>query len=75
MKLIGYIIIWKVLNRGKEAQKRNCIRGQLVKDKGFKNKNETTDFQGHHMVECYAIKNDTIIARSKIDVPINKGLI
>jgi hypothetical protein len=66
----GHNITWKVLNRGTEAERRNCIRGQLIADKGFKNINETTDFQGNHMVECYAIKNNIVIAKTKIDVPI-----
>ena len=30
-----YDIYWKVLNRGDAARKRNCIRGQIIKDEGL----------------------------------------
>ena len=30
-----FTIKWKVLNRGVEAERRNCIRGDIVIDKGF----------------------------------------
>lgn len=65
-----YTLMWKVLNRGVEAQRRDNIRGQIVKDKGHKRKNESTLFQGGHLVECYAIKNGVVVARASIDVPI-----
>lgn len=31
-----YDIYWKVLNRGEEAKRRDCIRGQIFKDEGYK---------------------------------------
>lgn len=62
---------WKVLNRGSEAIKRNCIRGQIVNDEGRYKKTEHTNFKGEHEVECYAINNEGyVIARASIDVPI-----
>lgn len=61
---------WKVLNRGAEAEKRDCIRGDIVIDKGFRNKEEKTDFNGEHIVECYAIQNGVVVAKDRIDVPI-----
>ncbi|KPU83086.1 nucleotidyltransferase [Psychromonas sp. PRT-SC03] len=66
----GFIIKWKVLNRGAEAERRNCIRGDIVIDKGFRKKEEKTDFIGEHIVECYVIKNGVVVAKDRIDVPI-----
>ncbi len=65
-----YSIKWKVLNRGSEAQSRDCIRGQIVPDLGKHQLKETTNFNGHHIVECYAIKNNVVVAKDRIDVPI-----
>lgn len=61
---------WKVLNRGEEAQKKDCIRGQIEDDGGSMKKNESTDFKGEHLVECYAVKDGVVVAKAKIDVPI-----
>ncbi|WP_286235345.1 SMODS domain-containing nucleotidyltransferase [Thalassotalea sediminis] len=65
-----FILKWKVLNRGTEAERRDCIRGDIVIDKGFRNKEEKTDFNGEHIVECYAIQNGVVVAKDRIDVPI-----
>lgn len=63
-------IYWKVLNRGEEAQRRNCIRGQIVPDNGHKAKDESTNFKGDHIVECYLVENETVVAKDRIHVPI-----
>ena len=68
-----YHIEWKVLNRGEVAQRKNQIRGQIVRDDGHKQKIEHTRFRGAHLVECYAIKNSVVVAKSRIDVPIASG--
>lgn len=65
-----YKIYWKVLNRGIEAQRKDCIRGQIEKDKGLQQKFEHTDFKGDHIVECYCIKNGVVVAKDRIHVPI-----
>ena len=65
-----YQIEWKVLNRGEAAQKRDCIRGQLVRDEGNEEKTENTNFRGDHVVECYAIKDGFVVAKDRIHVPI-----
>lgn len=65
-----YDIYWKVLNRGAEAQKRDCIRGQIVRDTGSLRKSEETNFQGNHIVECYCVKDGVVVAKSRIHVPI-----
>ena len=65
-----YEIKWKVLNRGEEAKKRNMIRGRIEADSGHETKKEHTDFMGNHIVECYIIKDNVVVARDFIDVPI-----
>lgn len=61
---------WKVLNRGDEARRRNEIRGQIIKSDQRNKHTEHTVFRGEHLVECYAINGGTVIARERIDVPI-----
>jgi hypothetical protein len=63
---------WKVTNRGEQAIKRDCIRGQILDDKGFSEQKENTNFKGSHFVECYIIKDNTVVARDIIDVPISE---
>ena len=65
-----YEIYWKVLNRGEEAKQRDCIRGQIVPDRGYERKKEQTDFYGDHIVECYCVKNGVVVAKDRIHVPI-----
>ena len=66
-----YVIKWKVTNRGEQAVKRNCIRGQII-DLNSSEKTETTSFKGSHFVECYIIKDNIVVARDLIDVPISE---
>nr|WP_325835331.1 hypothetical protein [Enterobacter kobei] len=40
-------------------------------DGGYYTKKETTDFRGDHVVECYVIKNEVVVARAQIEVPIS----
>src|SRR5690606_32616574 len=65
-----YDIYWKVLNRGNEAQRRNCIRGQIVPDAGYLQKSESTNFRGDHVLECYCVKNGVVVAKDRVHVPI-----
>jgi len=65
-----YDIYWKVKNRGEEAKRRNCLRGQIVKTNS-ETHTETTQFKGEHYVECFIIKNGVCVAKSKINVPIS----
>lgn len=66
-----YEIKWKVLNQGEEAKARNMIRGQILDDEGQNKRKESTDFRGDHYVECYAIKDNEVVARAHITVPID----
>lgn len=69
----GHVLYWKVLNRGPEAIRRDCIRGQLVADAGQRKKSETTNFRGDHVVECYAVLHNVVVAMDRIHVPIVPG--
>ena len=66
----SFQIYWKVLNQGEEAEKRNCIRGEIVADSGWQTKEEHTSFRGDHIVECYCVKDGVVVARDRIRVPI-----
>lgn len=61
-------ILWKVLNVGAEAEKRNDIRGQ-IQDRGSKI-TENTNFRGNHFIECYLIKDNVCVGIAHVDVPI-----
>jgi len=63
-------LYWKVLNRGEEAQRRDCIRGQIVLDDGGKTKEENTNFRGDHVVECYLVEDNVVVAKDRVHVPI-----
>jgi hypothetical protein len=67
----GVELYWKVLNCGDEAERRDMIRGQIVRDHGRGECNETTNFRGNHLVECYAVQRGVVVARDIIRVPID----
>lgn len=64
-------LYWKVLNCGDEAERRDMIRGQIVRDHGRGQRDETTNFRGNHLVECYAVQRGVVVARDAIHVPIS----
>lgn len=66
-----YEVLWKVRNVGNEAKRRNCFRGEIHKsNQANEKRHETSNFKGPHYVECYIVKNDVVIARDRINVPI-----
>lgn len=65
-----YEVFWKVLNVGETARQRDQIRGQIIRDMGKQQKDESTLFRGEHIVECYVVKNNVVVARDTIEVPI-----
>lgn len=69
---LPYAVKWKVTNRGEQAIKRDCVRGQIIDDKGSLERKESTNFKGSHFVECYVIKDNMVVARDSIDVPISE---
>lgn len=64
-------LYWKVLNRGEEAENRDSVRGEIVKDGGHYMKKEQTSFRGEHIVEAYIVRNGVVVAKDRIHVPIN----
>ena len=65
-----YKVLWKVKNVGPEAERRNMMRGR-IRERG-NTIVEPTSFYGNHYIECYIIKNNTCVARKKINVPIGR---
>ncbi len=65
-------VYWKVLNIGSEAEKRNMVRGQIVKDEGRAVRKETSTFKGEHIVDAYIVKNGFVVARDTIPVNIDE---
>ncbi len=68
-----YGLFWKILNRGDEAVRRSCVRGQIVADHGHKEVIERTSFRGDHIVECYAVLDGVVVATDRIHVPITSN--
>lgn len=65
-----YDVFWKVKNVGPEAERRNQIRGQIVK-KG-NSIVEHTNFFGNHYIECYIVKNGICLAKKRVEIPIGR---
>lgn len=63
-------IYWKVRNVGYEAERRDLIRGQIRHGSRNGRRNESTDFEGDHFVECYIVNNGVCVARDLIKVNI-----
>jgi len=62
-----YTVYWQVVNTGKEADDRNCLRGGFYDEKwkeGKRYRKESTMYQGQHWVECFVVKNGMVVARS-----------
>ncbi|QTJ49889.1 nucleotide-binding domain-containing protein [Dolosigranulum pigrum] len=64
-------ILWKVKNVGEVAERKNCIRGEIVEGRGVKI-TEHTSFKGTHYIECYLIKDGICVAIDYVDVPIGE---
>jgi hypothetical protein len=69
-----YLVRWKVLNRGEEAERRNKIRGEILNSNRVNDgRHERTQFRGDHLVECYIVKDGIVVARDLIEVPISSS--
>lgn len=66
-----YEVKWKVKNLGQIAKRKNMFRGQIHNDQGNESRNENSNFNGEHYVECYIIKDGVCVATDRIDVPIS----
>lgn len=61
-----YTIKWQVTNTGEEAKNAECLRGDFENsDVGVDGKRETTSYTGSHSVQCFVIKNNVCVAKSK----------
>ncbi len=72
-KPIGVVpdeIYWKVRNGGPAAAAENGLRGEITKDGGRRSKDEPTRYPGRHYVECYVIKDRTVVAKTRHPVII-----
>lgn len=65
-----YQIYWKVRNRGPEAERQDCIRGEIVKGSRVWKIDEQTNFPGPHYVECYIVKEGVCVAYDRQPVNI-----
>ena len=65
-----YRVFWKVKNVGPEAERKDCMRGQ-IQERG-KVISEPTSFYGNHYIECYIVKDNVCVARTRVDVPIGR---
>jgi hypothetical protein len=66
-----YVVKWKVRNVGEVAKQKKCLRGEIYdSNKNGNMRKESSDFFGPHYVECYVIKHGVVVARERIDVPI-----
>jgi hypothetical protein len=62
---------WKVKNSGIEAKSSKDLRGNIENDLGGDGvKEEITKYKGKHYVECYALKENIVIATDSIYVNI-----
>ena len=57
-----YEVYWKIKNYGAEAERANCMRGEIVGDRGFERRDEPTAYRGNHYVECYIVKDRQCVA-------------
>ncbi len=66
-----FVVKWKVRNVGEVAKQRKCLRGEIYdSNKNGNMRKESSDFYGPHYVECYVIKRGVVVARERIEVPI-----
>lgn len=61
-----YTVMWQITNTGEEAKNAGCLRGDFYSsDEGLNGRHEQTSYTGSHAVQCYIIKNNICIAKSK----------
>ncbi len=66
-----YDVYWKVKNVGPESERRNEVRGQIIK-RGEEIV-ENSKFYGNHYIECYIVKDRVCVARRRVNVAIGRG--
>ncbi len=63
-------VFWQVVNTGKEAERANDLRGEILDDQGFNRRDEHTKYQGTHYVNCFVVKDNYCVAKSRFFVNI-----
>ncbi|MHA3183321.1 nucleotide-binding domain-containing protein [Legionella pneumophila] len=62
-------VYWQVVNTGEEAQNAKQLRGDITLAKNFGcgglNQKEKTLYKGAHCIQCFIVKNNICVARSK----------
>ena len=64
---LPYRLSWQIVNTGAEAQEANCLRGGFEPSvQGQREcRIESTLYTGKHYVQCFVIKGDRCVAKSK----------
>ena len=63
-------VFWQVVNTGKEAERANDLRGEVLDDQGFNRRDEHTKYQGTHYVNCFVVKDNYCVAKGRFFVNI-----
>lgn len=58
-------VYWKIKNQGDAAVRANCLRGEIVRDRGLLQRDESTAYTGHHYVECYIVRDHVCVATDR----------
>ncbi|NDY55647.1 nucleotidyltransferase [Desulfovibrio sulfodismutans] len=62
-----YQVYWQIVNTGDDARRNKCLRGEFNKGAagvGGLKWTEATLYTGIHWVECFVVKDGTLVARS-----------
>jgi hypothetical protein len=62
-----YDVYWQVVNTGEDARLANGLRGEFLDGTKYKKArqwSEGTLYQGTHWIECFIVKNGSVVARS-----------
>ena len=61
-----FVVKWQIVNTGFEATQAGCLRGGFEdSDIGTCKRKEATAYSGTHFVQCFIIKNNVCVAKSK----------
>ncbi|MDD3729278.1 MAG: nucleotidyltransferase [Candidatus Pacebacteria bacterium] len=63
-------VFWQVVNTGQEAERAGDLRGEVLDDQGSNRRDEHTKYKGTHYVNCFVVKNNSCIAKSRFFVSI-----
>src|SRR5690606_22293538 len=63
-----YEVIWKVRNRGPEAERAKCLRGQLLRNQP--EREEGSLYTGRHYIDCYLVREGVLLGSDRFIVTI-----